>query len=536
MSKLVTRERCPLCATEGRDHTGDNLAIYDDGHQFCFAGHGLIKGNKEDFILDGFTYEYLPHRGLSKRVLQFYDIKTKIDTEGKPVSDGFQYEGFVKVKNWELDKQGDKKIYIVGQAKAGLFAKDKFSAGSHKTVTITEGEHDAASLADVLWSDGFSSPPPVVSVQSASTAVRDCVADRSWLNAFDKINLCFDTDVAGRRACEEVARLFDYNKVFVTRLTKHKDANDYLQAGDGDELRKIWWNSKQYMPENIKSSFTEFKDILTSPRKVGIPYPWKILNDMTYGIRTGETVLITAQEKVGKTELMHFIEHQILKETDDNVGAIFLEETPQRHLHALAGIELKDSVHLPNTTRTSDEIIGACEKVIRRDGRLHIYSHFGSDDPVRFLDTIRFLATARACRYILLDHISMVVSGVAAGEGDERKQLDYLATRLEMMVKELDIALIMVSHVNDFGQTRGSRYLTKVSDTTINATRDTLHPDPEKRNTINLTIPYNRFPGTTGNAGGLVFDRDTYSFTEVEANDNLQGSDRIQGNSLELAA
>ena len=49
------------------------------------------------------------------------------------------------------------------------------------------------------------------------------------------------------------------------------------------------------------------------------------------------------------------------------------------------------------------------------------------------------------------------------------RALDYLSTRLEMMVKELNYALIIVSHVNDFGQTRGSRYISKISDIRIDA-------------------------------------------------------------------
>jgi twinkle protein len=253
---------------------------------------------------------------------------------------------------------------------------------------------------------------------------------------------------------------------------------------------------------------------------------------MTYGIRTGETVLITAQEKVGKTELMHFIEHKLLTETEENVGAIFLEEGPQRHLHALAGIQLGRPVHLPDTGISDDQILSAVAQVVRRDGRLHIYSYFGSDDPAVFLDTIRFLATARACKYVLLDHISMVVSG-NSNNRDERKQFDWFSSRLEMLVKELDIALIIVSHVNDEGQTRGSRYMTKVFDITINARRDMMHADPIERNTIYLSVPYNRFCSRTGEAGGITFDEATYSFTpKVAANDNQELLRRDQ----ELAA
>jgi len=70
---------------------------------------------------------------------------------------------------------------------------------------------------------------------------------------------------------------------------------------------------------------------------------------MTYGIRTGESVLITAQEGVGSTEVMHAILHNILTETSVAVGSIFLEEPKKRLLQSIAGIDLKRPVHLPDS-------------------------------------------------------------------------------------------------------------------------------------------------------------------------------------------
>jgi twinkle protein len=415
---------------------------------------------------------------------------------------GFHYQtGATKVRR--LDK---KEFFWEGTHRAGLFGIDKFASGSHRDVIITEGELDALSLYQILRI-------PVVSVQSASSATRDCVADYEWLSGFDRVYLSFDNDAAGREATREVAKLFDYNKVYVIKFTNRKDANEYLQVGEDDDIRNLFANARRYLPETIVSTLSEFKDILRTTPQRGYQYPFRCLNEYTYGIRTGETTLITAQEGVGKTELMHAIEHKILKETDHAVGAIFLEEPKQRHLQALAGLELQLPVHLPDCNCTTDQVIAALEALVGKDERLHVYSHFGSDDPMVLLDTIRFLVSARKCRFIFLDHITMAVSGLA-GE-DERRALDLFATRLEMMVKELDFACILVSHVNDLGQTRGSRYISKISDIRIDATRDVSHADPVVRNTTYLTVSKNRFSGKTGPAGRLIFDPETFVMKEV---------------------
>lgn len=482
--------------------------MWEDGHGYCFSCKKYFPADEDEdrFVNTEFHYEVIPNRGLTKETLQFYNIRTKVDGEGKPFLTEFVYPNGA-IKERPTDK---KQFWWVDNGhsatEAGLFGMDKFQAGSHKYVTITEGEYDAASLYQVLRT-------PVLSVRSAGSARGDCIRALDWLSSFERVYLAFDADGPGREAASLVAQLFDYNKVYYVKFTRFKDANEYLQNGADVELRNLWWNSKKFQPEGIYSTKAEFLEILKERPREGVNiYPSKLLNEMTYGVRTSESVLITAQEGVGKTELMHHIEYNALKGTNYNVGAIFLEEPKGRHLQSLAGLELGVPAHLPDCGCSDADIAGALDRVVVADDRLHLYSHFGSDDPSVILDTIRFMATAGACRLILLDHITMVVSGLA-GE-DERKALDYLSSRLEMMVKELDFALIMVSHVNDSGQTRGSRYISKVADIRIDITRDLTNVDPSIRNTTNLYVSKNRFSGRTGPAGKLLFDPLTYRYME----------------------
>lgn len=46
-SYLLRQERCPICASEGKDRSGNNLAVYSDGHSYCYGGHGVVsRGDK----------------------------------------------------------------------------------------------------------------------------------------------------------------------------------------------------------------------------------------------------------------------------------------------------------------------------------------------------------------------------------------------------------------------------------------------------------------------------------------------------------
>ena len=519
---VLYRQPCPHCTSSDAYH------IYADGHGFCFSCNGYDRIVAQEYleqlseVIDlpiisdmsinnpnNYSYQYVPLRGLTKETLQCYNVQSKIDGEGKPIEIAFPYTpDTLKIRSLT-----EKAFWSKGDMKsATLFGKDKFPKGSAKSITITEGEFDALSVYQMLGSSY-----PAVSVRSASSAGADCNHERDYLNSFDKIYLCFDNDEPGRKAKQAVARLFDFNKVYDIDFSgsEYKDANDFLVADKTDVFRRIWWNSRRFLPEGIISSFSEFDSIIdTEKQKDAVTFPFPTVQEMTYGIRTGEVVLVTALEGIGKTEILRAIEYHLLKTTDSNLGIIHLEEDKSRLLKGLAGYELKQPAHLPDTPFSRDEIKDALHKAVRIDNRLHIYNHFGSDDPNTILDIIRFLVASCNCRYVFFDHITMAVSGL--GDEDERKALDYLSTRLAMMVQELDFALILVSHVNDEGKTRGSRNISKIANCWIHLDRDQQAPTEEQRNTTHLTFKKNRFGARTGPGGKLLFDLSTFMIEEAD--------------------
>ena len=503
-SKLIRSHLpCPTCGSS------DALSEYDDGHKFCFSCNEYFHGDthlthetsSDDFE---YTYQYIPTRGLTAATMEKFNILTKVDPNGVPVAHGYTYpNGAVKIRDLlkkDFRSKGD-------MSNATLFGKDRFQSGSSRGITICEGELDAASVYQLLGSKY-----PAVSVRSASSARKDCAAEFEYLNSFENIYLCFDGDEPGQRACAEVAGLFNFNKVFHVKLDKYKDANDYLVHGAEKEFLSTWHNSQKFLPEGIISSFSEFDEILKQEKATSVAsYPWATLQDLTKGIRYGEVVLLTAMEGVGKTEIFRGLEYHLLQTTDANIGVIHLEEGKQRFLLGLAGYDLKTAAHHDPYLSFEDKS-AAMKRAIRNDNRLHYYSHFGSDDPDIILDSIRFMAGACECKFIFLDHITMLVSGNA--DGDERRVLDYISTKLAQMVEELDFCLFLISHINDDGKTRGSRNISKIADLHVQLVRDLDSSDPIVRNTTNLLVKKNRFAAQTGPGGALYFDKETYLISE----------------------
>lgn len=502
---------CP-CGT-----SSDAYAVATDGHGYCFSCTKRFPapdGDLDPFedeaenspsTSTSYTQEYLTWRSVTAATMRAYDVRTKVDQTGKPHSVAFPYAKGQAAKHRLID---EKRFWAEGLiSECGLFGADRFSAGQSKAVTICEGELDALSAYQMLGSQY-----PVLSVQSASSALRDCTRSFEYLNQFEKIYLCFDNDKAGDKALKQVASLFNYNKVYQVKLSL-KDPNEYLQANKFKEFKNIWYNAGRYLPDNIISSVSSFKDALKESKKdTGLPFPFSTLQEKTLGLRKGEVTLFTAPEGVGKTEILRAIEYHILKTTESNLAIIHLEENKVRSLKGLIGYDLAKPVHLPTCNVTDEEIEATLDKLVTRDDRLYVYSHFGSDDPDTILSTIRFLVSACNCEYVFLDHISIVVSGRT--EDDERKTLDYLSTKLAMLVEELNFALVLVSHVNDEGKTRGSRNISKIANTWIHLNRN-LEADTERdRNTTNLVIKKNRFASYTGPGGKLLFDPTSFILTD----------------------
>ena len=140
--------------------------------------------------------------------------------------------------------------------------------------------------------------------------------------------------------------------------------------------------------------------------------------------------------------------------------------------------------------------------------------------PYELVSRIRYMAKALDCKWIVLDHLSIVVS--AQDNGDERKAIDGIMTKLRALVQETGVGLFLVSHLRrtqgkphedggriSLGELRGSQAIAQLSDMGIGLERNQQHEDPEIRNTTTVRILKNRYAGLTGAACWLKYDNFT---------------------------
>jgi len=415
----------------------------------------------------------------------------------------------------------DKRFSVVGDwNNAALFGQHLFAAGG-KYVTIVEGEFDALSAYQMMGSKY-----PAVSVRNgASGALKDCKAAYEWLNSFDNIVLCLDGDEAGQKAAVDIAQLFGGKCKIVKHAAGYKDASDYLQKGQDKLFMQHWWDAERYIPDGIISGDTLWEEVNSPIEQAPVQYPWKGLNNITYGVRTGELVTITAGSGLGKSQFVRELAHFIIKNTEVNVGMLMLEESTRKTGLSLMSLEANKTLHLPTTVSTEAERKQAFDATVG-SGRVFMFDHFGSTDIDNIVSRVRYMAKGLDCRYIFLDHISIIVS--AQSNGDERKAIDECMTKLRMLVAESDISLILVSHLKrkegvgheegsstSLSQLRGSASIAQLSDLVIGLERDGQADDPIEKNTTYVRVLKNRFSGETGLCCKLFYDNVTGRSVEI---------------------
>jgi twinkle protein len=521
MTFALLHQPCANCKSS------DGLSYNEDGSSMCFACNEYTRPPEdEEFILpvkkekpvneaylkhltDGNTVS-ITERRISRNTAEKFGVVRDGDHYYFPY---YTLAGDVTAAKVRGVKE--KTFASEGQwSKGTLFGQQLFTSGG-KYLTIVEGEFDALAAFQLTGSKY-----PVVSIRNGATsALKDCKAHYEWIDSFENIVICFDNDKPGKDAAREVAELFGVKSKIFKHETDYKDACDYLAESKEALFVQQWWRAEAYTPDGIVSG-TSLWDLVSQPLEPAqCQYPWVGLNELTYGIRYGELVTITAGSGLGKSQLLREIVWHLLQNTKDNVGLMFLEESIRKTGLSLMSMAANVPMHLPDTPTSDAERKTAYDATLGT-GRVFLFDHFGSTSVDNIVNRVRYMAKAMNCKYIFVDHISIIVS--AQESGDERKAIDEIMTKLRMLVQETDIALFAVSHLKrpegrgheegaatSLAQLRGSGSIAQLSDIVIGAERNGQADDPIVRNTTHVRVLKNRFSGQTGPACRLLYTKET---------------------------
>lgn len=529
-ANCIRHTACESCGSS------DANAEYDDGTYFCFSCNTYTPATRKpqerimevsltkDAELERLIAKWaaapatsIPERNITSTYTKHYGV---VVDDGKHYYPYFSDESSEPV-GFKVRHVATKGFVAIGNTKdAGLFGQQRYGNHNQRRIVVTEGELDAVAANQM-----FDGKAAVVSLKNgAGAAGRDFKAAYQFLDGFEEIILCFDADDKGREAIEKAAEVFA-GKLRVMKLDPRigKDACDYLKAGRQKDFTDAYWSASLYTPKGVLSK-DELLDRLLAPRPRSLgDYPWTKLNDLTYGFRPTELVTIAAGSGLGKSSILREIVMHIKNTTNNRIGCLFMEESVERTAEGFMSVDLDTPLHLPISTvkRGSQAYRDSFDRVYG-DDRLFImdagFDIGASVDDV--VSRVRFLAKALDCNVIVLDHISILVS--AGQQGDERKALDEIMTKLRTLTQDTGIVLFAVSHLKrpdgkgheegaatSVAQLRGSASIAQLSDFVIGLERNGQAENATERNTTHIRVLKNRFSGITGPAGHLLYDMET---------------------------
>jgi twinkle protein len=505
--------------------SSDAVSINDRGWATCFSCNHSYKvdGSEESVMSEtkgtpliarsALDFEGLRKRGISEETCRKYGYATCTG----------QYETKVQVAPYydrETGKKAvaqkirfpNKEFTIRGDIKqAGLFGQQLCRRGG-KMIVITEGEIDALSVAEVMGLNWPAISPP----NGATSAKKALAAELEFLESFDKVVLAFDNDEAGHKALDECLPLFSPGKAATVDLGDRKDANEFLQDDARKQLRDAIWAAQPWRPDGIVN-MADMKDRVKKPLSMGVQYPWEGLNKLLYGFRPQDLITWTAGTGVGKTAVVsELVTHLI--ENDVKVGIIYLEEGLDRAGKRIVGVKLNLPIHLPGQEYTDAEFDVAWDATLG-SGNLYAYDHFGSLDEDVLLSRMRYMVKALDCKVIVLDHVSMVVSGMDLDK-DERRMLDHIVTSMRQLTQETEASFHIISHLKrvdgkkghedgvqvSLAHLRGTQAIAQLSDAVIALERNQQAESEEEKNRTAVRVLKNRYAGQTGIATWLQYD------------------------------
>ena len=444
---------------------------------------------------------YKEMRGITAKTMEEFDV----------VTDDFTQEYTYPSGGKKVRMIADKKFFTKDGFKGDeLFGMNLFPAGCSKFVTITEGELDAMSAWQMLKSNWTT---PVVSLPSATPSKKLWENCKEWLDSFEKIILSVDNDEAGNNVADRMSRLFP-NKVYRVDHGQYKDANDFLQAGKAQDYKSSWWKPIKHTPENVINTADQFLKLYEdTPEHVYVPTGIQALDDKILGLMQGHFTMFKAPTGIGKTELMRYLEYQMLQR-DIPIATWHLEETKLRSLLGLASYKMNDNVTRRDLIEDKGVDKEVREAIVDLTKGENLYQFYlgdgqGADE---LCDQIRFFSQACDCKFVFFEPIQDVITGT---EESKEQQLADLSVRLSKLAAELNIGIVSIGHTNENGDFKYCKMIGQRASVIVNLHRDKESDDIEERNTTYLKIEKNRPSSEEGMAGKLKFNYDTFTLREV---------------------
>jgi len=531
-STIVGDEPCPSCREKGGDKSGNHLLVFSNGNKYCNRcgykeigeavqlerkdGMWKVKGVPLSEVAS-LPFMAITDRKISQSTSEHFKVRTEVsEANGEPYAHYYEVVKDGKVCGYKK-RTLPKTFSSIGDSKGTveLFGQS-VCPQSGKRLLITGGELDALAAYQMLKEKYPQYTPAVVSLPKGenASAVKD---NLEFVNSFDEVLIYTDMDEVGRKVADELAKLIGFKAKIVK--TSEKDACDMLVKGKKNEFISSYYDAEGRKPKGIVTGASISLDRIRKATIPGYMTGYTKLDKMLGGLRKAELTTLTAGSGIGKSTLARELGYR-LRVQDLCIGNLFLEEPLEKTIQGYIAIDNNvklSSLRANPNLLTTEQWTASYNKLIAE--KWIGLEHFGSLPTEDLMDKMRYLAYGEHCDFIILDHLSLVMSGQASD--NERKDIDMVMTELAAFVNESGVGILSVVHLsrnkgktsfNEGGQVslndlRGSAALEQLSWNVLALERD--QQDASVRDQSQIRILKAREEGWTGVADTCKYDMDT---------------------------
>jgi hypothetical protein len=568
---------CPRCRRNGRDKSGDNLAVYGEGKgAFCWACKFTILSDEEREVRglddqeeeeeevstkDPITLEEqakiksytgtksMGWRGIRDETNVPYGIRYSYDEESGEPDKMFVPTTKLNPETGKAELVGYKTRVFPKDFKSpiGVTGKDcqligqfRYPTGG-RTIVIVGGEVDMVSAEQMLWDYQVSKNNqdwPRVAVVTPSTGengVKQVQAQYEFFNSFEKIIVGLDNDKAGKQATKDIVAVLPKGKTFVAEWTK-KDPNAMLTAGLQKQFINDYFRAKPYTPDGIVGSgglLSKIREQALIPKIPLPPFMHKVQKLMAGGIPLGVIINLASASGTGKSTIIDECTYYWIFNSPHRIGVITMESDSgqygtkilSRHMGQKIDLieEVEDKLRFLDDERT----VAAAETLFKLpDGsdRWHlIEDRDGGLESLKEL--IMQLIVQCECKVIIIDPVQDMLEGLT-----NEMQATFCGW-MKGVIKSHGVTFVNVNHVRKSGGGQkanstgadmheedifGSGSLIKSAACNLLFTRDKEAEDEVEKNTTYMKMSKCRWTGKTGIAGQYYYEGESHTMHDKE--------------------
>jgi twinkle protein len=434
VSKFVGHRACPSC------NSSDAFATYSVGSAHCFScGYTQKWGvdtvtteNDKPIVVYGELRDPNSHRGISAATLKLYGVKAqgkKIFFPNYSTKDqslqGYQYRDYAK------DKKEAGHFMMIGNPTRSFFGT---KSSNNKRLLITSGQYDALAAHEMFGGKSFT----CVSLPNGDKGVLNVFKGNiRYLDSFEEVYLCFDSDESGQQWAKEVLKLYPSAKN-VNMVSRFKDANECLLGGGKEWFISLVWAAQRQTPEYINDGVEDALKVLqlkhTGFVSTGIA---ELDKRMDGGFRPGNLVVLMSATGTGKTSMVLGIVASYLQQGKK----VLFSATEQRR--GIVKNQLVEAMYGVNP-----------ETIPTEEARVLLNSvkdSFHFFDPQERMSDEEF---KRSIRAVTLD-IGYDLFVLDTVSNDIAKGLEDIGSRCRVvndLICELPLAAVLVTHVSRTSQ------------------------------------------------------------------------------------